>query len=66
MPRAARWIAATRRLLASLSRPDFMFQASNVFLSLGVYRRLDGFGETQAVNDPYGKLWVRAIVGVDL
>jgi hypothetical protein len=46
--------------------PTFMFQTGDVFLSLGVYARLDGLGETQAVNDPYGKLWIRSVIGIDL
>ena len=35
-------------------------------LSLGVYARLDGIGKAAVVDDPYGKLWVRTIVGVEL
>lgn len=46
--------------------PTLLLQTANVFLSLGVYARLDHIGEPQAVNDPYGKLWVRSIVGVEL
>ncbi|NVB79972.1 MAG: hypothetical protein HOV81_16370 [Kofleriaceae bacterium] len=46
--------------------PTLLLQQTNVFLSLGVYARLDGIGKTAVVNDQYGKLWVRAIVGVEL
>lgn len=46
--------------------PTFMFQTGDVFLSLGVYARLDGLGEMQAVSDPYGKLWIRSVIGIDL
>lgn len=46
--------------------PTLLLQQSNVFLSLGVYARLDNFTKSAVVNDQYGKLWVRAIVGVEL
>lgn len=46
--------------------PTLLLQTANVFLSLGVYARLDHLGTVQAVDDPYGKLWVRTIVGVEL
>ena len=46
--------------------PTLLLQSSNVFLSLGVYARLDGIGKAAVVDDPYGKLWVRTIVGVEL
>ena len=46
--------------------PTLLLQSANVFLSLGVYARLDGLADAQAVNDPYGKIWVRSIVGLEL
>jgi hypothetical protein len=46
--------------------PTFLYQTSKVFLALGVYARLDGIGDSAVVNDPYGKLWVRTLVGIDL
>lgn len=46
--------------------PTFLYQRKKVAFSLGVYARLDGLGDSAVVNDPYGKLWVRAIVALDL
>ena len=46
--------------------PTFLFQTSKAFLALGVYARLDGIGDSAVVNDPYGKLWVRTLIGLDL
>ncbi len=46
--------------------PNFLFQRDKISFALGVYARLDGIGKSAVVNDPYGKLWVRAIVSVDL
>lgn len=46
--------------------PTLLLQTSNVFLSLGVYARLDGIGEAAVVDDPYGKIWVRSIIGLEL
>jgi hypothetical protein len=46
--------------------PTLLFQMGETFLSLGAYARLDDFGKAQAPGDPWGKLWLRAIVGVGL
>lgn len=46
--------------------PTLLLQSANVFLSLGVYARLDGLADAQAVNDPYGKIWLRSIIGLEL
>ena len=46
--------------------PTVLVQAEKVWLSVGAYARLDNLGTAPIVNDPYGKLWVRAIVGIDL
>ena len=46
--------------------PNFLYQRDKISFALGVYARLDGIGKSAVVNDPYGKLWVRAIVAVDL
>jgi hypothetical protein len=46
--------------------PTLLLQMGETFLSLGGYARLDDFAKTSAPGDPWGKLWVRAIVGVGL
>jgi hypothetical protein len=46
--------------------PTFLYQQGAVFLSLGVYGRLDDFGDSAVAGDPYGKIWVRSILGVEL
>jgi hypothetical protein len=43
--------------------PTFLYQRGELFLSLGAYLRLDGLGESPVVNDPYGKLWFRSVIG---
>jgi hypothetical protein len=46
--------------------PTFLYQQSSIFVSLGVYARLDDFGDTAIVGDPYGKVWFRSILGIEL
>jgi hypothetical protein len=46
--------------------PTLLYQTGMVFLSLGAYARLDGVAKSAVVDDPYGKLWVRSIVGLEL
>lgn len=46
--------------------PTVLLQAKRVWLAAGVYARLDQLGSGVAINDPYGKLWVRTLLGVDL
>lgn len=46
--------------------PTFLYQRQKASFAIGVYARLDGLGNSAVVNDPYGKLWVRAIVSLDL
>lgn len=46
--------------------PTFLYQQASLFASLGTYVRLDDLGEAAIVDDPYGKLWVRVILGVEL
>ncbi|MFN0246318.1 MAG: hypothetical protein ACKV2T_05390 [Kofleriaceae bacterium] len=46
--------------------PTFLYQASSIFVSLGVYARLDDIGDTSVVGDPYGKVWFRSILGIEL
>lgn len=46
--------------------PTMLFQTGKLFIALGVYARLDAIADKAVVNDPYGKLWIRSILGVDL
>lgn len=46
--------------------PTFLYQQGPVFLALGVYARLDELGESAVVADPFGKIWLRSIVGLEL
>lgn len=46
--------------------PTFLAQSGKVFLSLGTYLRLDGLADRAAVGDPFGKLWVRTLIGIEL
>jgi hypothetical protein len=43
-----------------------MAQASPVWLTTGVYLRLDDLGEDLALGDPFGRVWVRVLLGVGL
>lgn len=46
--------------------PTLYAATEGPWFSLGAYVRLDGIGDTPVVGDPFGKLWVRAIVGFDI
>lgn len=46
--------------------PTFLAQRGSVFLSLGAYLRLDGFTDSLAVGDAYGKVWFRSLIGIEL
>ena len=46
--------------------PTFLFQRDKISFALGIYSRLDALGKSAIVDDPYGKLYARAIVAVDL
>jgi hypothetical protein len=46
--------------------PTFLMQAGEAFLSVGAYLRLDDLGEDYQVDDPYGKVWVRTMIGLGL
>lgn len=46
--------------------PTFLFQRDKISFALGLYGRLDALGKSAIVDDPYGKLYARAIVAVDL
>ena len=46
--------------------PTLLLQSGEVWLSAGTYFRLDRLGSNLEVDDPYGKLWVRALIGIGL
>ncbi len=46
--------------------PTLLLQGGEYWLSLGAYLRVDGLGEATSVGDGFGRLWVRAIVGLGL
>jgi hypothetical protein len=46
--------------------PTLLFESGKLFFALGAYARLDAIANKAVVGDPYGKLWLRTIVGVDL
>lgn len=44
--------------------PTFLLQSGEAWWSTGVYARLDGFGDEAVAEDPYGKVWIRTMVGL--
>lgn len=44
--------------------PALLLQSGEAWWSTGVYARLDHFGEALKVDDPYGKVWIRTMVGM--
>jgi hypothetical protein len=46
--------------------PTLMAQSQQGFASLGAYLRWDDIGRGAQVDDPWGKVWVRVLFGVDL
>jgi len=44
--------------------PTFLLQSGEAWWSVGAYARLDHFGEASKAEDPYGKVWVRSMVGL--
>jgi len=46
--------------------PALMVQAEAAWLSLGTYLRLDHFSDDAVVDDKYGKIWFRALIGIHL
>jgi hypothetical protein len=46
--------------------PTVLLQASKVWIAIGAYARLDNLGSGVNVGDPYGKIWVRTLLGIDL
>ena len=46
--------------------PTLLFQAKQAWLSVGAYARLDALGAGISVGDPFGKVWIRTMLGIDL
>lgn len=46
--------------------PTLLAQSGRVFFSLGAYLRLDGLADSAPVGDPFGKVWIRSLIGVEL
>jgi hypothetical protein len=46
--------------------PTFLMQSGEVFLSIGAYLRLDNLPDPYEVDDPYGKIWIRTMIGIGL
>jgi hypothetical protein len=46
--------------------PTLLLQGKKAWFAVGAYARLDQLDTGVAVGDPYGKLWFRTLLGVDL
>lgn len=46
--------------------PAFMLQRGEHFVTLGAYARLDTLGQSQQVDDAWGNVWVRVLLGIGL
>ncbi len=44
--------------------PTFLLQSGEAWWSTGVYARLDNLAESQQADDPYGKVWIRTMIGM--
>ncbi|HEX2876667.1 MAG TPA: hypothetical protein VHP33_35695 [Polyangiaceae bacterium] len=44
--------------------PTLLLQSGEAWWSTGVYARLDHLGEAAQAEDPYGKVWIRTMVGM--
>lgn len=44
--------------------PTMLLQSGEAWWSTGVYARLDHLGDSLKAEDPYGKVWVRTMVGL--
>jgi hypothetical protein len=44
--------------------PTVLLQSGEAWWSTGVYARLDHLGRAQQAEDPYGKVWIRTMVGL--
>lgn len=46
--------------------PTFLAQRGDYWIAAGLYARLDALGRATAIDDPFGKVWVRLIAGIGL
>lgn len=46
--------------------PTLLFQSGELFLSVGAYVRLDNLRDATLIDDPYGRVWIRALIGYGL
>ncbi len=46
--------------------PTLLLQAERIWLAVGAYARLDRLGTGVSVGDPFGKVWIRTLLGIDL
>ncbi len=44
--------------------PTFLLQSGEAWWSTGVYARMDHLGDSLRAEDPYGKVWIRTMVGL--
>jgi hypothetical protein len=44
--------------------PTVLLQSGEAWWSTGVYARLDNLGKDLQAEDPYGKVWIRTMVGM--
>jgi hypothetical protein len=44
--------------------PTILLQSGEAWWSTGVYARLDHFSQSAQAEDPYGKVWIRTMVGL--
>jgi hypothetical protein len=44
--------------------PTFLLQSGEAWWSTGVYARMDHLGDSLQAEDPYGKVWIRTMVGL--
>jgi hypothetical protein len=46
--------------------PTFLAQSGEVWMSVGAYVRLDDIASDYVVGEPFGKVWIRTLIGVGL
>ena len=44
--------------------PTVLVQSGELWFSLGAYVRLDSIADDAQVDDPFGKVWIRTIIGI--
>jgi hypothetical protein len=58
--------ADSPRATVHFAGPTLLLQGKKAWISAGAYARLDRLADGAATGDPFGKLWIRTIVGIDL